>query len=1105
MPGYSSLDSSELLPGIYARNLLYGLSHASGRVLRFLGSGWRPALLWLLDSIEITVLGFWIYDSQVSPPFEPKDLFTVEVAAAALVIFTLGFILYSGWQSRQRVFVDTFEDHTGRTDFFTKGIPRLLTIELHRMNALYNEVDDRRSIVSLGGRKSPLDYAIKIDDTGDKLAGAFSADTKFKLGPVEIPAGLFAGVLAKLIRGPQITGALHRDGDLYILVAQMLGNKSFGWRVEGKITRPDAPAVAGSSSVPVSTPSGQVSLAMSTVAGDQSTSIQVENLDAMVRELAMRIFTDVTEGGTTRWRATSAFTQGLRDYRNCLLSPKDQFKNLNNAEKRFLEAISEDSTFDMAWYNLGVVQTELKRLDAAYQAFLTAARINPGKWEIYYALALNQFEKSQGITDWSRKESTLQEVIRHCTQALDLSPGKPQVHTLEGVCYRTMAINEQDPARKRELFDKASRCHRFAAKRAWVAWCADQFLPERDQGIRISGTQRTCWIALWDLARTYFFSLRCAIESGTGKERLASLFGPIERVLIQARSVQPANAAVMYELGMVQYYHERYDAATTSFEAATRISPTTLKYWSLLSIASARDRDPYREDAAIRRVLTFPDWLASQSEWIKKEMKIFTNGLGARIPEILAFQQELKNRRSATAQSSWSDTLLSWQGQYRESKKDWERGMLAYELGQVYQNSGQYKEANNQFDAAIKLFSRDHHLEISRKDIPLKQVQCLIGLGTPTEAVTVAEKFFAGNPAGFTELATMAEALFAVNDYERALALFESALLLKPTRREILISIGNCYRRMGEYSVNRAAREHLWKNAILYYELVRDLGKEDRDIPTEDELSLDLAIWVNLGNISYQLADYSRAIADFNIAQALSNGQELLLLLYLGDAHFFKRDYQKGEDYYTQIIKGTEKYIPDDQRRITQVKDLPSNERDQLRNSLVLKGGGLFNKTGSSIGDERTWGEIYCRALLGQAYSLTERDAGLGLAEEFLNRAERTYALMGSLPAKIYADILDRRGWMYFKRRDQAKNLDSARDLITQAVALEADAEYYLHLAYIDYTQSLETADSTRKESLNRSALAHCEHALHMTPRRGLEEHVKDLQGRIGKSPSPTT
>src|SRR5947209_482052 len=159
---------------------------------------------------------------------------------------------------------------------------------------------------------------------------AFNVQSKLSLGPLEIPLGTLMAMVGRLVQGPRIVGSLHKDKDCFILAAQKIGGKqSYRWQVERPI---------------------------SLVAATNGNSY---NFVDMAAELACRMFTDLALNGSVRWKATSSFSEGLRAYRECLRTPKDRIANLKEAETKFIETLAEDIQYHLAYYNLGVVYTEL--------------------------------------------------------------------------------------------------------------------------------------------------------------------------------------------------------------------------------------------------------------------------------------------------------------------------------------------------------------------------------------------------------------------------------------------------------------------------------------------------------------------------------------------------------------------------------------------------------------------------------------------------------------------------------------------------------------------------------------------------------------------------
>lgn len=689
--------------GILYRYLIFGVSLVGGRLYRFFSTGWRPLALWLLACFFIVLLLAQVTvpaaditpvnnalqgessglvadatENQTNPgngnvsqnatttananatvtetirksTFDAlignvtgsategirslSNLMTTGVATAVVVLFGFGIFAYFGYRSRNQIVVgeikSSITDETSGK--FTEGLGSLLNGELHRLQMLYSEVNDRRAIPSMGGRCGQLEYAIKAGDSGEEIKEAVDATATIKLGWMEIPVGAVAGAFNKVFAGPRIVGSVHRDGDLFILNAFMSGTPSRSWRVEGSIAkRTVLPVTMGVQALPISTEGRAIHLVMN------EKDKRIENFDAMVRELACRIFTDLTKGGTTRWRATYYFTEGLKDYRSCLLSKKDQLRNLKNAERRFLEAISEDSTFSLAWYNLGVVYSELGNLEAAEQAFLKAIEMDPEPWEYYYALSYNRFQKMLDHQKYLRldeesyrslDELVLQDIVHPCKQAIALRFQYPLLHILIGVCYRTLAMKYRtlgrectDPDerrmnrdRSRSFFNLAFDHHRIAVRDSWYGFCRSQFRRTDDLFTRASDLRKVSSTALWDLARTCFSHSECGRTPPlVNRERTPPpnrQYRSLEWLLRQARSIDRTNANLHSTLGIVYYAENQFKDAMDSFAVATQIDPTNLKYWLFLAMSSKEAGDLKKMETAIGKILSCPSCMEKQ-------------------------------------------------------------------------------------------------------------------------------------------------------------------------------------------------------------------------------------------------------------------------------------------------------------------------------------------------------------------------------------------------------------------------------------------------------------------------------------------------------------
>ncbi len=300
-----------------------------------------------------------------------------------IILATYTLILLLAWviRARKRVVIEEFTDYgSGQSAEVVSGLARLLVVKLGQLRDLYRVVDEQRAIPTSVWVNQSIDATIKVGDVTEFLKDAISTQSELSLGPIKIPIGTLVSLLGRFAQGPRIVGSLHKDGNLLILTAQQFdGKRSRNWRVE--------------TSLP------------------QSAQQAKDSLSAMIDELACRMFTDLSLNGSVRWRATAKFNEALRAYRDCLRTPKERRTNLAKAERGLIETLAEDQKFNMAYYNLGVVYTELGQIDAAEDAFFKAINQNPGSWNALYALAVNRFQKASKAEDALKAEGEQKEQL----------------------------------------------------------------------------------------------------------------------------------------------------------------------------------------------------------------------------------------------------------------------------------------------------------------------------------------------------------------------------------------------------------------------------------------------------------------------------------------------------------------------------------------------------------------------------------------------------------------------------------------------------------------------------------------------------------------------
>ncbi len=409
---------------------LLSLARAGGKV--------RAGLVWLRRRVlsqiwipPLIVFLVWFGENCLNSD-SPTPLDSIHSALNSFKIsnsFQLWWLLLITWivkeliqglsRAGRRTAVEEFSDLTGGDLPYVKGLNALLITHLGDLSDLFKAVEEKRPIrtavlgadtiyavmnvenitsflkdelkaqeIAVKGIKIPVKFIVNLMD---KLSGAQHLETKLlKLGPTESAAQVES-------QSKKETSAI---GGRFVLVAILSGGKrAFEWRVE----RP---------------------LASIRVGGEDR-----HVIEDMVEELACRIFTDVALDARYHWRATRAFCEGLRHYRQSLVSDKEDQLQLNEAERRFLEAVSEDESFPLAYYNLGVVYTELKQTEAAQGAFRRAIERQPLMWEPRYGLATSFLESG-----------LYEETIRMCEQINGLSSERLVVGRSH--CLKSQALLE---------------------------------------------------------------------------------------------------------------------------------------------------------------------------------------------------------------------------------------------------------------------------------------------------------------------------------------------------------------------------------------------------------------------------------------------------------------------------------------------------------------------------------------------------------------------------------------------------------------------------------------------------------------------------------------
>jgi len=333
--------------------------------------------------------------------------------------------------------------------------------------------------------------------------------------------------------------------------------------------------------------------------GDSDT----RNIDDMVAELAHRIFAKLAyadQGKLVPWRAVWNFNEGLQAYRDCLHSNKKRQYFLNHAEKHFIETVEEDDDFIQAYYNLGVVYTELNQFDSAEAAFSKAIEKEPDKWEPYYALGIILYNRAADEEDISKVfNKEIQEPCKHiigeqyravidiCKYIINLINKKgnllnkdyaalAKAYNLMGNAQRNLSMMDCKICRpnfgpenidkgnfnsdQNDIFYGSIKSCESAAKYSWCNLIQAEFC-----GDGVDNANKTVSECLIDLAGVYLYK-RFAFNAAKSLE--------------QAIYLQPSDPHLYLSLGRTYFQQKKLDAAKKVFEFGVQMAPDDSRFWA---------------------------------------------------------------------------------------------------------------------------------------------------------------------------------------------------------------------------------------------------------------------------------------------------------------------------------------------------------------------------------------------------------------------------------------------------------------------------------------------------------------------------------------------
>jgi tetratricopeptide (TPR) repeat protein len=1051
------------------------LAHRAGRVARWFVIEGRPALFGLIaTAIAVLIFQNW----------------------SILAIYALVLVAWAAFQARRRVVVEEFVDHTVKElengdarakaphePAHLRGIATLLVVELDRLEQLYRVVDERRAIGTAVGEGRPLDATVKVEALSEILRSAVSAESKVSVGPITVPIGTLMALLGRLVQGPQLAGALHAHGDGLVLTAQLTGGSArrYSWRVERGLTDSDE------------------------IPADRSPLI-----NEMIAELACRMFSDLTMGKSVNWRATHHFINALWAYRRCLRVPRARKLNLKEAERKLIEAFSEDDGFVLVFYNLGVVYTELWRmavqeakamkeaydlralrsaeakeieaadqLQAAEAAFARAIDQDPGRWEAYYALALTRFERG-------RRRS----VVEQCERVLALRPSRAnraKAYDLKGLAEfrreRPQLADATESSQKAAFLSLKALRHAELFRKTSPGSELDPVPPLRDQATRCLLNFATV------LADDPLEETRSRIPASWRRRARVRRIDAIFRL---ALSLTNRDAVLHFEFGKIATNWGRLDIAAREFKAATRIDPDQAAYWARLAATYAQLFDDHKTDDAGKdyereaahacdRALQVIN-LSSRTDVDKRVRarlahayrKIGRAEDGLRVHAMGRFAQKIgayewKLRVSPEEVHKVEERL----DRYRREGKNWESGHLARMLGVAKLNADDPKRAEEHFREAIELFEHGYSEEIRRYGIRARLATAVHAQGRE-EALGEAERALTVDPLRKLERKTLGELYFDLHDYENARVAWEYALLWSPNDPELYWNLSECHRLLAEEDRRPSERRKGFEQAAHHLEQALELY-------SGEELHTRLKAHYRLGRLYTNLGDFRKVIAHLRIVQTRPTLSFLADLL-IGEAFLKVKAYEEAEELFVRVIEFAEKEV--------QEPGLP--------------------QVGQEVGDDVPVGLVLAWAYWGRAFCDADRDGDLERADADVDSAERlAQELETELAARGDANVRlapilrscsDCRGWIRLKQG----RVDDAINQLGQAILRGAGSETYIRLA-LAYEAKAAASKKDLRPALFVRVRAQCAHAVDTDVTGESRALAEEILARLDARPGALT
>jgi tetratricopeptide (TPR) repeat protein len=404
---------------------------------------------------------------------------------------------------------------------------------------------------------------------------------------------------------------------------------------------------------------------------------------------------------------------------------------------------------------------------------------------------------------------------------------------------------------------------------------------------------------------------------------------------------------------------------------------------------------------------------------------------------------------------------------YDKHQQGREWAQVSFALGKLYLAAGKPNKAEQYLKNALEELKSKYPWEIaslrlrdalskSERD-QRKYDEVLQEAERHGEALKEAEKALGldpFNPSRYEELGGVHADFEALKDAQAA---WETALLWNPYDPIVCTKIGRSHYLLIRDCHNIDNRKAASQQAVGYLERALHLyGSDQMESKGETHHFLGL--------LRLDSGECDKAISHLKVAHALGF-TPWITSLFLGEAYRQNNSSNECMKQYRRLIEEV--------------------EESTNGSSEIL---------GKESGNPISRGEILARAHCGLAFEYADRGVKLDTALFHVEKARtRARNLEDEAKDRYLAECASCEGWIRYKQ----DAIDEAIECLEDAVALNADAKGYLHLALAHERQARRCKDEDQARLLSTRARTHCRQAQKMDIKKEYSQDADELLDRL--------